>query len=344
MLDSLYGYTSASTGHDPLVDLVNKFMHQFGIASVAGAWLVDTMPWLRYLPGWVPGTGFKKTAHEYRKTMNDLIRIPREFTEGQMEKGTMRPSLVAALLQNNPNEQEQRYIESAASGLYGGAADTTVASLASFFVAMTVFPEIQEKAREEIDRVVGSGRLPGFQDRDSLPYIEACVSEVLRWQPIAPLSLPHATSDGDEIRGYLIPKGAIIVPVVAGHMRDPKVYQEPEAFRPERFLGPNPEPNPRSHVFGYGRRLCPGRHFADANIWLTVAQSLASLDIKKAVNKETGKIIEPELGLQPGVVAYPKSFRARISPRNEQYADLIQSVEIEHPWEEGDAKHLTGMD
>jgi cytochrome P450 len=54
-------------------------------------------------------------------------------------------------------------------------------------LAMILYPEVQEKARQEIDSVIGRGRLPDFNDRGSLPYIEACVKEVLRWNPVAPL-------------------------------------------------------------------------------------------------------------------------------------------------------------
>lgn len=344
MLDTIYGYSTSSNGRDPLINLVNKFMHEFSIASVPGAWLVDTIPWLQYLPDWVPGTGFKKTARAYTKTLDDVVQIPLDFTERQIESGTMKPSFVSGLLKDNPDERERYYIKCAANGLYDGGADTTVAALSTFFVAMSAFPEVQEKAREEIDRVVGDQRLPSFQDREKLPYIDAIVKEVLRWQPIAPLGLPHATDEDDEFRGYLIPKGAVIVPAICWFMKDPKVYQEPEKFKPERFLGPNPEPNPSSHFFGYGRRICPGRHLADASIYLTVAQSLASLDIKKAVDRETGKVIEPQLGLLPGVVAHPKPYRCRITPRSERHDELIQSVEIEYPSEEGDAKLLRGLD
>ena len=81
-----------------------------------------------------------------------------------------------------------------------------------FFLAMTVFPEVQRKAQEEIDRVVGKDRLPTFNDRDNLPYIDATVKEVLRWHPVAPMGLPHTTTEDDVCEGYLIPKGAMLLP------------------------------------------------------------------------------------------------------------------------------------
>ena len=74
-----------------------------------------------------------------------------------------------------------------AEALYTGGADTSVSVTYTFFLAMTLFPEVQKAAQEEIDRIVGSDRLPSFADRENLPYINALVKETLRWQPVVPL-------------------------------------------------------------------------------------------------------------------------------------------------------------
>jgi cytochrome P450 len=76
---------------------------------------------------------------------------------------------------------------------------------------MTMHPDIQEKAQKEIDQVVGSDRLPGLKDRANLPYVDSIVKEVLRWHPVAPLGLPHMTTQDDICEGYLVPKGALIL-------------------------------------------------------------------------------------------------------------------------------------
>lgn len=77
---------------------------------------------------------------------------------------------------------------------------------------MVLHPEVQLKAREEIDYVVGDVRLPTAEDRGKLPYIEAVVKEVFRFHPVAPMGLPHLATEDDLYEGYLIPKDAIIVP------------------------------------------------------------------------------------------------------------------------------------
>jgi cytochrome P450 len=79
--------------------------------------------------------------------------------------------------------------------------------MATFFLAMATHPDCQTKAQEEIDSVIGTHRLPEFDDRSSLPYVEAVYREVMRWKPVAPLIIPHATTEDDVYEGYFIPKG-----------------------------------------------------------------------------------------------------------------------------------------
>ena len=78
---------------------------------------------------------------------------------------------------------------------------------------MALFPEVQEKARVELDQVVGSNRMPDFDDIGQMPYIRAVVMETLRWTPVTPFGIPHALIADDEYNGYHIPKGTTIVPV-----------------------------------------------------------------------------------------------------------------------------------
>jgi len=203
---------------------------------------------------------------------------------------------------------------------------------------MTVFPEVQWKAQEEIDRVVGTGRLPTFEDRENLPYVDAVVKEALRWHPVAPLGLPHVSTEDDTYNGYFIPKGAMLIAGIWGFLHDPKVYHDPMSFNPERFLGENPEPDPHTLSFGFGRRICPGKVLADTSTYLTVAQSLAVFNITKLV--EDGRTIEPDIKFLPGIISHPAPFQTDIKPRSPEHEKLIRAVEVEHPWEESDSKYL----
>lgn len=76
---------------------------------------------------------------------------------------------------------------------------------------MKLYPEVQRKAQEEIDRVIGEERLPTTEDRPNMSYLDAIVKEVLRWHPIAPMGLPHTCTEDDVFDGYLIPKGSMVI-------------------------------------------------------------------------------------------------------------------------------------
>lgn len=78
---------------------------------------------------------------------------------------------------------------------------------------MSLHPEVQKKAQEELDRVVGPNRLPEFEDYENLVYIQAILLESMRWMPVTPIGVPHSSTRDDQYRGYHIPKGATILVV-----------------------------------------------------------------------------------------------------------------------------------
>lgn len=79
---------------------------------------------------------------------------------------------------------------------------------------MMVYPEVQAKAHEELDRVVWRERLPTFSDEQQLPYVSAICAELLRWRPVGPLGVAHRCMEDDVYQGMMIPKGTIILPNV----------------------------------------------------------------------------------------------------------------------------------
>ena len=137
------------------------------------------------------------------------------------------------------------------------ASTQTVSAIQTFFLAMTLNPEIQEKAQEEIDRVIGTDRLPSAADRDDLPFSQAVTLETLRWHNVAPLGIPHRLIEDDVHEGYFLPKGTIVIANVWRMLHDPETYPDPLAFNPDRFVaspGHEPETDPRTMAFGFGRR------------------------------------------------------------------------------------------
>ena len=115
-------------------------------------------------------------------------------------------------------------------------------------------------------------------------------------------------------------------------------------FKPERYLGLDgraPERDPHILAFGFGRRICPGQALADSSIFLTIAQSLAVFNINNAPG--TVRATEDTIQFQPGIISHPLPFKASITPRSLKHEVLVRDVEMEHPWQESDSKHLESI-
>jgi len=191
---------------------------------------------------------------------------------------------------------------------------------------MARFPEVQRKAQSEIDKVIGNDRLPTLSDREQLPYINALCLEVLRWQPVAPLGLPHRLIQDDVHAGYFLPEGTIVIPNIWNFLHDPQTYTDPFQFNPERFLSAgnkDPEKDPRQVVFGFGRRICPGMHLAEASLFLSCAMTLAVFNIGSG--KNTGAIMDPNLEYSTGTISHPPPFDCSLHPRSAKAGAIIDA-------------------
>ncbi|KAJ5970957.1 Cytochrome P450 E-class group I [Penicillium vulpinum] len=346
ILKITYGYTIEPHKRDPLVHISNLALDHFSQAAIPGAWLVDIIPALKYIPSWLPGAGFKRTAQAWKKNLMTVAETPYAFVQRQMEEDRHQPSYLSNLFKTTGCPQrgsEDEFVAKwTAASLYAAGADTTVCAIECFFLAMTLYPEVQAKAQDEIDRVLGPCQLPKASDRSRLPYIDAVVKEVLRWHPVAPMGLPHASSEDDTWGEYFIPKGSLLMPNIWAMTHDSTVYRDPMVFRPERFLGTDerdPEFDPHDLIFGFGRRICPARNLADETLYLSAAQSLAVFNIGKAI--ENGKEVEVQPKFQPGVASHPVPWKFHIEPRSAAHESLIRSVEQKHPWEASNAPDLT---
>ncbi|KAJ3498320.1 hypothetical protein NLG97_g1215 [Lecanicillium saksenae] len=343
ILKTTYGYSIEPEKPDPLIQLIELMISNVASAFVPMAWIVDAIPVMRYLPAGLPGMGFKETARQWSKINQKVNDVPFSFTRQQMHNGSHRPSFVSEAIQKSGDSAGSRDVEDdvreSAATLYVAGAETTSSTLSSFILAMVMFPAVQRKAQEEIDRVVGTDRLPQFEDRDNLPYVEGLVQEAYRWHTVTPMGLPHVAEEDLSYDGNYIPKGAYLLPAVWWFSHDPEVYAEPDIFDPERYRGPRNEPDPRSVAFGFGRRACPGKYYADAAVYIAIAQILATFTLAKTTDGDNREI-EVKHEVTGSVASRPKDFAYSILPRSSKHADLISQIEIELPWEKSDAIYL----
>ncbi|KAJ7142240.1 cytochrome P450 [Mycena epipterygia] len=300
-------------------------------AVIPGRFLVDSIPLLKHVPDWFPGAGFKRQAKEWSEVGRVLVDNPFDEVKRQIASGTASYSFSSDSLRILSESDDKYYdedtVKATAASMYIAGADTTVTALSTFFLAMLANPEAQRKARMEMDAVLGQGQLPNFNDEQSLPYVSALVKEVFRWRPVAPLGVPHFLAVEDEYRGYRIPAGSVVFGNVWAILQN-EMYPDPNAFKPERFLRDgklNPDVRDPQAAFGFGRRICPGRHMAMSSVWITIASVLAVFEITKPVGDD-GQIIEPSFEYSPGLFSVPLPFKCSIKPRSLDAAALIEAT------------------
>ncbi|KAI1791876.1 cytochrome P450 [Ganoderma leucocontextum] len=294
-----------------------------------GSNLVDVIPILKYVPAWFPGAGFQRAALHARKLAWDMRYIPFQAVKAQLASGTYRDSVVSRLLQPDfPVEEidKDEFAMNCGGVVYSAGADTTVAALLNFVLAMTLYPDAQRRGQEELDRIVGRDRLPTFEDRARLPYIDNIVKETLRWKAASPLGVPHASTEDDTYRGMFIPKGTTVIANIFAMLHDDAVYKDPMEFIPERYeaspSAPTGEPDPTRVSFGFGRRICPGRFFADESVWLTVALMLHLFDISNPTSAPS------KVEWCSGLVSLPSDFPFKLSPRFPGAVELVNGLEL----------------
>ncbi|PAV15320.1 cytochrome P450 [Pyrrhoderma noxium] len=328
-----YGY-DVSEKNDHFIGIAEKGVDAFSDAQ--GFYVVNDVPWLQYLPSWLPGMNFLRIARQgYIDSMN-MYRKPYEMVKENLEKGDVYQSLTAKMfeMQKDKNGEVSRegeeFIAKVTGVIYAGGADTTVSSILTFILAMVLYPEVQERAQEELDTVLGKNILPTFEDLPKLKYIDAIRKECLRWQSVVSTPAPHTVSVEDEILGYRIPANSVLMGNIWAILRDPKEYPEPDKFIPERFLpnkGKTLPLEPNKVAFSVGRRICPGRHFAESSIFIDIATILATCKIEKAVD-DHGVPIIPKVDYVQQLIRHPTPFKCMIRPRNgEAHSILQQAIE-----------------
>ncbi|KAL1936980.1 hypothetical protein VTO73DRAFT_2440 [Trametes versicolor] len=297
-------------------------------AVVPGKYLVELFPAMQHLPAWFPGTGFKKDASAALEKVLDFKRILYEEGMSLLHTKPTGDSMLSLMhqritaLEGDAAAEEEEQSKNA-------LIETYIASLRAFFLAMAMNPDVQRQAQAELDRIIGRTRLPELHDRDSLPYINALVRELNRWHVVAPIAIPRSALEDDEYSGYCIPKGSIIIPNLWAFSRDPDVYPDPEAFNPDRFLT-NGEfyagaLDPHSYIFGFGRRICPGRHLADASLFLACASILYAFNISPPLDDDGSPIKLEAKVVTDRAIANLEEFEYVVEPRWTGVADLIKS-------------------
>ncbi|KAF8549342.1 cytochrome P450 [Imleria badia] len=313
-----YGKSTPTSNDDPEVVRIHKASKNFQRTMRPGAYLVDRIPLLK----WIPGYG--RELKEYHNFEIQLYRDQLDRVRSEMETNRGGNSLVKMLLENT-NEHRLSRDEMAylAGNLFGAGTDTSAVAITNMILAAACYPEAQRRVQKELDMVIGKDRTPTWEDSESLPQVHAYVLETLRWRPVTPTGaltvlatgVPHRATQDIVWRGQLIPAGATVIGCHWAISRDPEAFPDPEKFDPQRWIDGNGRlrNNMSSYPYGFGRRICPGRHVANKSLYINLALLLWAFRIVERPDAP----IDPNDYNTDTLVAHVAPFDVEFIPRIE---------------------------
>nr|ATG29995.1 CYP750C26 [Taxus chinensis] len=270
-------FSSNDDGGNSSVTAIKEMMSE--VSETAGAFNIgDYFPWM----DWMDLQGIQRRmtkAHDYFDQV--ITKIIEQHQRTRAMEDTQQPKdIIDALLQMENTDGvtiTMENIKAVVLGIFLGGAETTSTTLEWAMSAMLENPEVAKKVQEEIESVVGRERVVKESDLGSMEYLQCVVKETMRLYPAVPLLIPHESTQDCTVNGYFIPERTRILVNAWAIGRDPTVWDDALAFKPERFLGRNVDLQKGKEFFdmvpfGAGRRGCPGASMAVVTMELALAQ------------------------------------------------------------------------
>ena len=310
------------------------------ISPSASGPITNIFPFLGKLPEWI---NTAKVAPRQRREREERLwtGLMREVRE-KMDEGTANVSYARSYFERKDAEQGRSFGFEEHEAAYAVGMLCTVAiftiggPLYCFFLAMTLHPEWQEKARAEIDAVVGRDRIVELSDSPNLPLLRACIKECIRWRPPVPLGVPRKVQEDDTYEGYFIPKGAVVHAIDLSMARDPAKYPDGDTYNPGRWIEPEyptyKEPltiHPRlvgHHGFGRGRRMCPGIEVTEAELLVACGSLLWGFTMKPNIGADGQPQWPDSFAFTSNVIGGPLPFKFNLQVRDDGRASKIEQM------------------
>lgn len=233
--------------------------------QVSGATnMVDFLPFLKWT-GLNKMESKLKLLHEKRdKFMQELIEERKTMRMGSNHHDdTTMIDVLLSLQESEPQYYTDEIIRGITLVMLSAGTDTSAGTMEWALSLLLNNPEALKKSREEIDIHTGQSRLIDDSDLAHLPYLHGVIIETLRMCPVAPVLMPHESSENCRIGGFRVLRGTMVLVNMWAIQNDPKLWEEPRKFEPERFI--NMEGQRKGFEllpFGAGRRGCPGENLA----------------------------------------------------------------------------------
>lgn len=224
----------------------------------------DFLPFMKLL-----GTSdYEKKLIELQRKRDDFMQYLIEEHRKNMGKiGEDKIKTMIEVLLKLQESEPDYYTDDMIRGLllvlFSAGTDTSAGTMEWALSLLLNHPEVMEKARAELENCVGHDRLVDESDLNNLPYLQCIIKETMRLFPAGPLLIPHESSEECKVSGFHIPRGTMLMVNVWAIQQDPKIWEDPTSFKPERFKDVEGMKDGFKYIpFGTGRRGCPGENFA----------------------------------------------------------------------------------
>ncbi|KAI5701779.1 hypothetical protein M8J75_013273 [Diaphorina citri] len=232
-------------------------------------------PWLRFIaPDLVGYTLLKSLSDQLYSLVNETIMDHKERLKhiGPGDDSTPRDFIDAFLLEmerGNETYTDDQLLAICLDMFIAGS-ETTSNTLDFAFLNMVLHPDVQTRVQEQIDSVLGPDEKPTYALKTKLPLVEAVLLECQRMYNVIPLSGAHRATEDTKLGGYNIPKDTLIMSCLYSMHYNPDLWDEPDKFKPERFLNPNGSFNycDSLYQFGFGKRRCLGETLARSFLFI----------------------------------------------------------------------------
>ncbi|KAI9497144.1 cytochrome P450, partial [Zychaea mexicana] len=321
MLQALFGISSTAIDDSLFTSVVET-------VDIAIKWSAPVEGIRSFLPGLAKSLGlYKNTA------MSDFIEkkrnpLYRRLIQQSLESDT--PCLVKELYRvKKQNEFDDDDILVLIVNMVNAGTDTTAMTLSWAMILLCHHKDVQKRLHGEVDSFIFKhNRLPVYDERENFPFLISVQKECMRFRAPNHFALPRETTDDLECQGFFIPKGTVLLSNTYTLNRSPDFYDRPEKFIPERYLddqrplvvSANANLEKRDqYTFGWGRRLCPGAHMVDVELFNFWVRILATTTIEPPLN-ENGDPVYPDLNSYRdiGVAIAPLDSRIRFVERHDR--------------------------
>ena len=279
-----------------LLDIINEFFKLNVFSSP-----INFYPTLRFLPGDLFGL---KNIELKNDKMYNWINIQFERQLKTHDPENLR-NFVDLCLVKEKEGYDRKDLVKIVMDLLSAGTETTSCSLRWLILYMIRYPDVQQKCQEEVDRIIGEGRIAALSDRVDMPYVDATIHELLRQANVAPTALPHDVREDTTLNSYKIPKHCLVFAnFYSVHMNEDH-WENPKEFRPERWIGKDGKIIKKDAFlpFSIGPRICPGESLAMNELFIFSCSLLQRFTFR-AVDQSKPPSLEGIVGISVSPVDF----------------------------------------